>query len=233
MFDLHCHVLPGVDDGCTTIEESIIMIKKSIDMGVTDIVCTPHYRAPYLADKKTLNKIFNFLKKHVEDNGLNIRLYLGQEIKVNDESIKELLSDELLKLNNTQYALCEFDFYEYDDISEICYSLNKKGVKPVVAHVERYSYVNDVFVVEEIKNSDGLIQVNAESILGKNGSWVKKFVYKLIKEGLVDFISSDYHNVRENYMGKAYKKIEKKFGQDIAEKLFTLNAKNLITKGSI
>ena len=233
MFDLHCHVLPGVDDGCETFEESIGMIKKSIDLGVTDLVCTPHYRAPYLADKKTLLELFNSLKTKIKENDLNVNLYLGQEIKIDDKSIKELLCEKLLTLNNTKCVLCEFDFYHDDDISEVCYSLYKKGFKPIVAHVERYSYINDVYVVEEIKNSGGLIQINAESVLGKNGGWVKKFVYRLISEGLVDFISSDYHSFRENYMQQAYKKIEKKFGMELAEKLFTINAKNLITEGSI
>lgn len=227
MIDIHCHILPDLDDGCVG-EESLAMLEECVKNGTKDIFCTPHYRPPFLSEKSVVRETFDTFSKQAKSIYPDINFYTGQEIKYSSETLKTLLEGKLLTLNSTKCVLLEFDFHEEEDVSEICYSFVLKGYIPIVAHVERYWYVDTVDKVEEIKSSGGLIQVNSDSIVGLNGKGCKKFVYKLIKEGLVDFVASDYHFCRANTFKSAYEKVNKKFGRETAEALFYENPKIMI-----
>ena len=227
MIDIHSHVLPMVDDGSSCKENSLEMLRECVSQGITDIFLTPHHRKPYLHRTSNIEKVFNSFKEEVEQEKLPINLYLGQEIRVQD-NLKELLSEQkVLTMNNTKYVLLEFDFNVEQEISEVVYELSRNGYKPIVAHVERYSYV-DLDTVFEIKNSGGLIQVNAASLFGLFGLGKAKFVDKLFKNCLVDFVASDIHHRRKAFMEKAYNKVKKKFGEKAAEIVFKLNAQKII-----
>ena len=107
------------------------------------------------------------------------------------------------------------------------YELKRKGFISIVAHIERYVSA-DLEVALEVKNLGGYIQVNAESIVGETKRFYKKFIKKLFKNGLVDFVSSDIHYDRMNYMSQARRYVEKKFGKQTAEDVFINNAKMII-----
>ena len=229
MVDIHTHVLPLVDDGSASLEDSIKILQDAKKCGVTKIIATPHFRDSAKASLQQINNSYNLIKPHAEEMG--IELYLGQEIKFYGSDLKHLVAKEHLTLNGTKLVLLEFDFFRDDDISEVAYSYSKKGFIPVIAHLERYPYCLDISVVEDIKSCGGLIQINASSVVGKLGKKIKKFVFNLIKYELVDFISSDVHSFRENDMQKAYLLIEKKFGQEVAQNLFKNNANYYIFSG--
>ena len=113
------------------------------------------------------------------------------------------------------------------DIVETVYGLITKGFIPIVAHIDRYFYA-DVETAREVKDIGGLVQINAGTVCNSGGQRRKAFA--MIKEGLVDFVASDVHSKRVNYMEKAYKIVKKKFGDETANKLFNENAKILINK---
>lgn len=228
MIDIHTHIIPYVDDGSTNISTSVIMIKKAIEQGVTDIICTPHYmRGVYGRDKDIIVTKFLELKKVIKELELPINIYLGQEIKYNSDVKTKLFENKLLYMNNTNYILLEFSLSNKTDISEIIYNYQLNNIKPIIAHIERYDYLT-LEDIREIKLHKGLIQVNASSIIGKEGFKKKRLVNKLIKENLVDFIGSDIHEDRTYLIKDAYKYVYKKHGEDIANKLFKLNALMLI-----
>ena len=228
MIDIHTHIIPYVDDGSTNISTSVIMIKKAIEQGVTDIICTPHYmRGVYGRDKNVIVANFLKLKETVKELNLPINIYLGQEIKYNKDVKDKLLDDKLLYINDTRYILLEFSLSNKIDISDVIYSYQLYNINPIVAHIERYDYIT-IDDIREIKLHNGLIQINATSIIGKEGFKKKRFVNKLIKEGLVDFIGSDIHEDRQYRIKDAYKYVCKKHGTDKADKLFKLNALMLI-----
>ena len=119
MIDIHTHIIPYVDDGSTNISTSVIMIKKAIEQGVTDIICTPHYmRGVYGRDKNVIVANFLKLKETVKELNLPINIYLGQEIKYNKDVKDKLLDDKLLYINDTRYILLEFSLSNKIDISE-------------------------------------------------------------------------------------------------------------------
>ena len=230
MVDIHTHIIPFIDDGSKSIESSIRMLKEEIDKGVTDIIFTPHFRRGMFESTIKKNKEeFNNLVEIINKEKLNINVYLGQEIYIrNQDSFKKYLDHGyIMPLKNTKYFLLEINYFDDIDISEVSYNVKLLGYKTVIAHFERYNYATSRDA-SEVKNNDGLIQINASSICGAHGFKVKRRVMKLLKEDLVDFVSSDIHESRKNYFDKAYKILKKKFGEEYANKLCTENAKVLL-----
>lgn len=230
MIDIHTHIIPFVDDGSKSIEASIRMIKEEIDKGVTDIIFTPHYRRGMFESKISNNKLeYNKFLEEIKKNNLNINVYLGQEIYIRHiDSFKKYLDYGLIMpMNNTKYFLLEFNYFDDIDISEVSYNVKLLGYKTIIAHFERYNYAT-LRDAEEVRNNDGLIQINASSICGMHGFKIKKRVMNLLKNDLVDFVSSDIHDSRKNVFDKAYKILRKKFGEEYANRVCNDNAFNLL-----
>jgi protein-tyrosine phosphatase len=211
MKDIHTHIIPFVDDGSPDLETSVNMIKHEIDIGVTEIICTPHHiYHRYEATVEVIKERFNFLKEEVERLNLPIKLYLGQEICYShrEDIIAMLKKGELLTLNNTNRVLLEFSFTrEPEDILDIIYNFNVNGYEVIIAHVERYEWM-DYNKVLALRNEGALIQINSNSYLGLTTWKEKRFVKKLLKHNLVDFVASDTHSFRPSTLDKSYKKIK-------------------------
>ena len=227
MIDIHTHILPFVDDGSLDNNISIDMLKECVNQGTTDIILTPHYRKIYKLPPNVLKGEFEKFKKIVSDENLPVNLYLGQEIFIDEHYKRAFANKKVLSMNDSKFVLLEFDYDKYVDMPEIVYELKVLGYIPIIAHYERYLN-SDLKTAFEIKSLGGLIQVNAESIVGKFKRIYYGLVKKLFKENLVDFVSSDVHHNRENLLLEANKFVEKKFGVDIANKVFTLNAEKII-----
>ncbi len=227
MIDIHTHILPFVDDGSLDNNISIDMLKECVNQGITDVFLTPHYRKTYKLPPKVLNDEFEKFKKVVSDENISINLYLGQEIFVDEHYKSAFVNKKVLSMNDSKYVLLEFDYDKYVDMAEIVYELKVLGYIPIIAHYERYLN-SDLKTAFEIKSLGGLIQVNAESIVGKFKRRYYGLVKKLFKENLIDFVSSDVHSNRKNLLFEANKFVEKKFGEDTANRVFALNAKKII-----
>jgi protein-tyrosine phosphatase len=228
MIDIHTHILPNVDDGSDSIETSIEMLKDAKEQGVTHIILTPHAilnSSTYLSKEELQTKYDEFIKK-IEDIG--IKVYLGSEIYYTEKSYKKLLKNELKTINDSKYFIMEFPMHHHTDIDEIMYDAKIKGFNPILAHPERYNFlkVDDVASIKQ----NALIQVNTTSILGNHGRSIKKFAFELMKNNLVDFVSSDCHNPHERNVNleKTYKIVSKKFGKNYADKIFRINQEKLI-----
>ncbi len=229
MIDIHSHIIFGVDDGAKTIDESISLIKIEIENGVTDIICTPHYRkGMFEAQSNLIEENFNKLVEEIKKLNLPINLYLGREIYYNEKVLDKIKNKQLYSLNNSNKYLIEYSYTSNTEIDEHVYNFSRFGYQMVIAHIERYEYITSLDYVYELKELGALIQVNASTICGKNGHKQYKKVMNYIRNGLVDFVASDIHFSRINYMKDAYNIIKKKCGIEIAEKLFNSNAKILI-----
>jgi len=227
MIDIHTHLLHGVDDGSYSIETSVEMAKKLQTEGVTDAIVTPHFRGGYTANREILQVQLNALKSELKKQGVPLNLYLGQEFYVTKDYKSQIREGVAIPLNDKKYILCEFDYQKDNDIADIVYEIKAMGYKPIVAHLERYSYA-DLDLAFDIKSCGGYIQINADSVLDPIDGKQKKLIKKLFKEDLVDFVASDFHEFREPLMQKAYQYVEKKFGGERAKKVFIENAKEII-----
>lgn len=228
MIDIHTHILPNVDDGSDSFEKSIELLKQAKEQGVTHIIFTPHVitnSSKYLG-KAEIEKRYNEFIKKIEDIG--IKVYLGGEIFYTDKTYQQLVNDQLITVNKSKYCIIEFPLKTDQDIEEALYNIRAKGFKPILAHPERYRLLktNDVKQIKE----NAHIQVNSSSILGLHGNKVKKFVFELMKNDLVDYVSTDCHDPKKRNINllKAYQIVEKKFGKDYADKIFKKNQQKLI-----
>ena len=211
MIDIHTHVIPNVDDGSPNLETSLEMIKHEISIGVDTIYCTPHHiYHRYEKSVEEISKAFQTLKEAVEKEKLPIKLYLGQEICYThrEDILGMLKAGKLLTLNNTNRVLLEFSFTrEPEDLLDILYNFSINGYEVIIAHVERYEWISYDKVVALI-NEGAKIQINSNSYLGLTTWKEKRFVKKLLKKGLVDYVASDTHSFRPSTLDKSYKKIK-------------------------
>ena len=227
MIDIHSHILPFVDDGSSSMEDSINLVREAVKSGVKHLFLTPHYREPYFHETGKIKESFENFKKEVIKNGLGINLYLGEELFLSKDYKSLLKNGEILTLNDTKFVLVEFGACSDFEMKEMIYSIVKSGYSPIVAHVERYKCIDEI-LASEIKHLGGFIQVNSGSIIDAINFRVKRRVKKLFENGVVDFVASDAHKVRKYSIKNAYEVVVKKYGKDVADKVFYTNAKEII-----
>lgn len=206
MIDMHNHILYGIDDGCKTIEESIETIKNMKKIGFNSIVLTPHYieDSSFNANNNLKLQRLEILKEELLKNNIDVNLFLGNEIFIN-ESINELIiNKEIRSINNTRYILIELPFNnQILNLDDYLYELKLKGYKIIIAHPERYTYFKDNYEeARKLYDSGVLFQVNYGSIIGQYGSSSLKLVKKLLKDDMVDFISTDIHKPSSSLFDK-------------------------------
>lgn len=214
MVDLHSHILYGVDDGCKTIDESIELIKKMLESGFNKIVLTPHYisNSDYNSSRKDNLEKFALLRQKVLDNNLNVQLYLGNEIFLDNNSLKLLKEGVISSLADTKYVLFELPLNnQIRWVNDLIYEIKYSGYIPVLAHPERYTYMQkNPDMLFELKREGVLFQGNFASVLGYYGSAAKKLFKKLVKKHYYDFLATDIHSPDKDFVLKNFPKIQKK-----------------------
>lgn len=231
MIDTHCHLLYGVDDGPKKIEESIAMLKEAASQGITDIILTPHYRRRmFQFDKSLVLRNKESLDQYADEFG--IRLHLGTEFHVNGDILEYLEKGRCLTLADSDYVLTEYAYdTEYSYIFKMTQELIRYGYVPVIAHVERYRcLVQKPSHLEVLKEIGGVIQVNANAIIGQEGWKTKQYCKKILKKGWVDIVASDSHGIRTRVcnMEKCYSYLCRKYGEKLANRLMIKNPGNII-----
>lgn len=218
MTDLHCHILPAVDDGAKDVQQSMELLKLQAENGVENIIFTSHFN-PEKTDVDTFiarrNRAFDAMVRHCGDMGMKFKL--GAEIMFSPLLME--LDAEKLRLGDTDYMLIEFPItHKPHFITDTFYHLRRKNIVPVIAHVERYNYaMENPEMIYDWVNSGALVQINAESLIKDKKT--ASMLYKLISWNLVHLISTDTHSVtkRPPLMKKAFAELRSKLGDDVAE----------------
>lgn len=233
LIDFHSHILHGVDDGPSTIEEASAMLQRAYRQGVTAMVATPHYEAGrYELPVELLQERFEELKQAAESLFPGMELCLGSEIYFNQTVPDLLRTERLLTISGSSYVLVEFS--PEDDFTYLRRSMNDlilAGMVPVLAHAERYRCLTDsIRYTEELVNMGVCIQVNAGSVIGENGRRSMKYVKALIKKQLIHFIGSDCHGLKHRPpdIEKCFRYIWRKYGADYASLLCRDNAERVL-----
>ncbi len=234
MIDFHSHIIPNIDDGSTSMKDTINMINEARQAGFTEIISTSHYIQKYYdLDCFEREKILDIIKKKVsEKKEINIKLYLGSEIYFTPEIIELVKNKKASTINNTRYLLFELPMNTKPlFVKEMVYELMQNGYIPIIAHPERYSYVQEnIRYIEELASMGVLFQSNYGSIIGMYGNSAKKTLKKLLKNNLISFLGSDVHRTGQIYpkIPKALKKLRKILSIEELEKLTTLNAQKVL-----
>jgi tyrosine-protein phosphatase YwqE len=195
--DMHSHLIPGIDDGAKTMEQSVEMIKKFASLGYKKIVTTPHVMSDFYRNTPEIilsgleNVRAELKKQHVD-----IEFFAAAEYYLDQEFVEKVKTKEVLSFSGN-HVLFELSFSaEQPNVNEAIFELISNGYQPILAHVERYSfYQNRIDRIKEIREKGTLLQMNINSLSGHYGPDVKKLAEKLIDLELIDVISSDCHRI--------------------------------------
>ncbi len=200
MVDIHCHILPGVDDGAQSLGDAIAMARMAANCGVTDLAATSHFRGDEqgMTRLATLYRQFRRLENAIAQEKIPLRLHPGAEILCLEQTLDLARENQLPTLGDTRYVLCEFLFDApgtyMDDLLE---GIAEAGYLPVVAHPERYESIQqDPRRVQRWFRRGYVIQLNKGSILGAFGSRAEDTARLLLERGFVHLIASDAHSPR-------------------------------------
>lgn len=217
VIDIHSHILPGVDDGAKTEQDSLAMAKLAVKEGITTIIATPHHRNRafdnYKQEIETSVSILNDLYK---ENNIPLTVVPGQEVRIYGEIIEDYENGEIQTLSDSKYVLVEFPFGEVPQYTErLFYDMQISGLIPVIAHPERNKeLIEDHGRMYELIRNGALAQLTAGSLHGEYGKEIEQFSYELLDANLIHFIASDAHNTTTRGFGlkQAYEKIKNKYG---------------------
>ncbi len=232
--DIHCHILPGVDDGSKNMEQSMEMLDIAYQNGITTIIATPHH----MPDGKNVSPAgikerVAKLQEYADSQDYDMTILPGNEIYYYGEVAEMLDENQICTLAGTDCVLIEFSpMDESRYIRNSLAELQNMGYSPIIAHVERYmSLLKAPFEkIQELRDMGVLIQVNAASVMGGFGKPTKATVEKLLKKQLVDFIGTDAHSSgnRSPKIMECVEYLSKKYPADYVEKLLYRNAENYI-----
>lgn len=229
MIDIHAHILPGVDDGAQTMEDAIAILKKAIEQGTTHQILSPHVQSSVSkVMPEHFPALFEKVKMEVKALGLPIEIYLGAEINYRSHLNPDY---DFLSLNHTKYVLIEFSPHIEAPIEDVIYDITRMGYKPIIAHVERYSYLK-YSDYKRLKHIGAMLQVNADAIMGLKDKDQKKLSHKLLKDGLVDIIATDTHHAekRPPNLKDCYNYLKGMVSDEYLEALFYKNASPIISE---
>jgi protein-tyrosine phosphatase len=193
--DIHSHLIPNIDDGCTKIESSINCIRQLKEMGFNKIVTTPHIMGGvYPNTPEIINAGLEKLRQALTEAKIDVVIEAAAEYKV-DELFEEYLANDNLLTFGDNYVLIELSFVAPPvNLEEVIFTMRTKGYKPILAHPERYRYWNDKFhKFEYLKSLGCFLQLNLMSLVGQYGMPSKTIAHKLLNSNLVDFLGTDLH----------------------------------------
>lgn len=231
--DIHCHIMPGVDDGSPDMATSLEMLRIADKNGITHLILTPHHKPMHHNVSPEHNVVYRKkLQEAAKEAGIKAKLFSGNEIYYSDETMEELIEGKICSLAGSDYVLVEFHpTNPYKAIQNAISRVQAAGFIPIIAHVERYSdIVSHPARVKDLIEMGSFIQVNASSIMGKYGFGISHFTKKLLKEELVHFVASDAHDTgrRAPNLLDCRNYVERKYGEDYGKKLFFTNPANVI-----
>ena len=225
MIDIHSHILPGLDDGSPSLEVSLAMLRIAVQSGTTDIVATPHSNLEFAFEPDEVTRRLAELSAAA---GPAPRLHRGCDLHLSYDNIQRAVEDpSRFTINGRNYLLVEFpDLAIFKSTDEIFDALLAAGMVPVITHPER-----NWLLQQRIKELTGwvekgcLLQVTAQSFLGRFGKHARDFSDTLMRRGLVHVIASDAHDSEDRTpdLSGAHEFIARRFGADTAEQLFVTN----------
>jgi protein-tyrosine phosphatase len=219
--DMHSHILPGIDDGAPTVRESVMMVKRLIELGFTKLIATPHIMADYYRNTPdTILAALEELQTELQKQNIDITIEASAEYYLDETFENRLDSGNLLPMGK-DYLLFELSYINYpNNLKEIVQKINDKGYKPILAHPERYPYLfGSLENYYKVREYGCYFQLNTISLTGYYGKQTQKVAEELVDNMMIDFIGSDMHHL--------------KHADALNQTLFTPHLKTLLTEGSL
>lgn len=197
--DIHSHLIPGIDDGASSLKDSMDMLRAFYELGFRKVVTTPHIHPRYPNNKEAIVNGLRDLHQAIENDGLDIELEAAAEYYVDENFLEKLNSGHDLLTFGDRYLLVECSFVNKPFFFEnAIFDMIEKGYNPILAHPERYQFLEgNIDWLMELKSLGILFQVTLGSLSGYYGELPRQLGKKLLKEGMVDFLASDLHRMSQ------------------------------------
>ncbi len=235
MVDIHCHILPDMDDGSGNMSDSIEMAEVAFQSGTKSIIATPHCNIPggyknHWDD--TAEEKLESLRHELKSRHIPVEIYKGQEVFLTSGAMELIKQNKLITLNDSRYILVEFDMREnasmaYNKLEQLV----SEGYIPIVAHPERYGFVSEhIETIYKIKEIGCLIQINKGSLKGSFGHSALKAAARIIGTYQADFVASDAHSQfsRTPFLADVHEFLCEKFSMDYADILLKTNPRRVL-----
>lgn len=238
MVDLHCHLLPGIDDGSKSMEISLRMAREATENGVTHALLTPHHmNGHYVNHKQDVIRRTKEFQEQINSHNIPLTVFPGQEVRINGQLLEALDKDDILFADTAgKYMMLEFPD---DDVphytNQMIFDLQQRGITPVIVHPERNTKIMaKPDLIYHLLEKGCLSQITASSYIGTFGKKVENFSRQLIEAGQGYVFASDAHNLpgRKYEMRQAFEKMHREFGQKLVE-LYQKNARLIINGESV
>jgi len=236
-YDIHCHILPGLDDGPKAIQESLRMLEIARGDGIKVIAATPHMMdGVHNVSPDSIAEALNQLNGLLPDGP---KVVSGADIRICIDLIGKVERGELPLINGGNYFLLEMPSYGIPPLPELknlVANLKMRRFVPVITHPERnFVLAENLSIMAELRKMGALFQVTAGSIVKAFGPFAQKSSLKMLKKGLVDVVSTDAHDPekRPPILSRAYNFVADKFGAEMAFKLFSENPLKIIENDTI
>lgn len=234
MIDIHLHILPGVDDGSQSLESSLEMAQLALESGVQAVIATPHCNLPDEAclNAKGMQVRVERFRSALEQAGIPLRVYGGMEIFGTAQTAQRLRQGQLATLAGSRYPLIEFPFEGYGrEATEILDSVRQLGLRPIVAHPERYRYTqSDPRLLNLWVEMGCLLQINRGSLFGRFGRHAEALAHGLLERNFVSFVASDAHSstVRTPWLRDAAEFLLREYPKEVAWALLEENPRRVL-----
>ena len=229
--DLHCHILPGIDDGSKNLETSLKLAEAAVADGVTHILATPHHLDnDYVNHKDDVIKVCDDFQTELDNRDIPLTVFPGQEVHINGDLVERY--NDLLGIDEQKrYMLLEFPHGDVPGYAEqLIFDLKRKGTIPVIVHPERNKKIQDnLDILYDFISNGALAQVTATSYVGGFGEHVAQISHDMVEHNLVQVVASDAHSLpgRKFVLSEALYQIAEDFGEEKAIE-FESNAEKLI-----
>jgi len=235
VLDFHNHIIPGVDDGSESLENSLAALEQMWAQGITHVIATPHFLASVMKDRAQfdlrmgeIDSAWELLAQSAREKFPQMRLDRGVELALDDPN--PVATDPRLRLAGTRFMLVEFPNFTIppNSVQPLAH-LRRNGVTPIVAHPERYENLNAHYqTFSEWKQAGAFLQMNAGSLIGAYGLRVERNAWRCLRAGLVDYLSSDYHARGNCLVAEARAELASKGGGSQLRALSGLNGRRLV-----
>ena len=224
MIDFHSHILPNIDDGSRSIEETFNLIKEAESVGFEAVVSTSHYiEGYYEIDKEEIKTRISLIREELKKINCNIEIIQGNEIYITNNINSLLENKQAVTLNDEKYVLFELPLNaEAMNLNEVVYQILEKGRIPILAHPERYPFVQkNPNVLLDLIEDGVLMQCNYGSIIGQYGKQTKNTLKKMLEHNMVHLLGSDVHRPETIYtnIDKSIEEIRKIIDEEILENI--------------
>lgn len=238
MIDMHSHILPNIDDGARSVEETFHLIKEAEEAGFKAIVSTSHYMLGQYETIASDREIWiQAICEKLQEQNKDLKVYLGNEIYLTKDIIKLIEEKKASTINRTQYILFEMPLtVEPFNLYDVIYEIMQYNYTPILAHPERYTFVQQKpELIYELIQKGVLMQANYASIIGYYGKSAQILIKNFLQNNMIHFLGSDVHRENTIYprIPKILEQIKELIGEEKLKELTTINPQKVLNSGKL